>query len=412
MSRFERIARDLEKLPVELHNGILVELEFQQIIRLTHYAGPRLTSSLEDSLSPWGAFFRDGNTSVMQKLSAITDRLKIFCFKLPKSKDDSDRDTFEYSLFWGSLFFLRNRGSEWRSSIIGHPDSLRLVDAASLSRHWLSSLNEIAVSTTQQAFHTDYSRLIEPWLTQLDGATAIFGKIPRDGDYQDGWSQIQARRTALSIEELSDFIDLYQQLRVLRAEALAEELYRLADLYETHSSLLKMPFAPQTPRLNKAHIPSRMRYEARKIVKRASTTWWKYEKMYPYRFGYPFPALIPYTWTIQLFCKVLHDDKLSESLHPETIAKSCKAIMQEIPAWAPDGLRHVATGDMAGLSNALDRIALGPKYIPGWQNTNCIHAEDELKWLERFADVIAWMEVEFPDAVQEVRGHWDKTATK
>jgi hypothetical protein len=357
MSRFERIARDLEKLPVELHNNVLVELEFQQIIRISHYAGPRLTSSIQDSLSPWGVFFRDGDTSLLQRLLALTDRLKQFCFRL-RDAQDWDQDTFDNACSKGPLWFIRNRGPKWRSqnnpyelwnndryrykysSNDPDPDNPRLVDAASLSSHWLSSLNEIAISTTWKALHADYSRAIEPWIAQLDGAATIFDKIPLVGksttNYHNGpnLSQLKSSRTALSVEELSDFIDLYQKMRVLRAEASAQELCRLADLYEAHSSRLRMPFAPQTPRLNKTHVPSNMRCEARKVVKRASTTWWNCKEIYRYRFAYPFPALVPYTWTIQLFCKVLHGGKLLESLPPETIEKSCKSLMQRIPAWA------------------------------------------------------------------------------
>jgi hypothetical protein len=436
MSRFERIARDLERLPVELHNNVLVDLEFQQIIRISRYAGPRLTSSIQDSLSPWGVFFRDGNTSLLQRLLALTDRLKQFCFRL-RDVDDWGQDTFDNACFKGPLWFIRNRGPKWRSqnnpyerwnnncyrykysSNDPDPDNPRLVDAASLSSHWLSSLNEITISTTWKALHADYSRAIEPWIAQLDGAATIFDKIPLVGksttSYHEGpnLSQLKSSRTALSVEELSDFIDLYQKIRVLRAEALAQELYRLADLYEAHSSRLKMPFAPQTPRLNKTHIPSNMRCEARKIVKRASTTWWNCKEIYRYRFAYPFPALVPYTWTIQLFCKVLHGGKLSESLHPDTIVKSCKSMMQRIPAWSPPcDLPHLITNDMAGLSNALDLIALGPKHLWYWESTLCPHTDKDLEWLESFADVMVWMEAEFPETVKEVRGHrWEDGAS-
>jgi hypothetical protein len=436
MSRFERIARDLEKLPVELHNNVLVELEFQQIIRISHHAGPGLTWSIQDSLSPWGVFFRDGNTALLQKLLALTDRLKRFCFRL-RDAENLDQDKFDNACSKGPLWFIRNRGPKWRSQNDPYerwnnnhyrykyatnkqdPDNPRLVDAASLSSHWLCSLNEIAISTTWRALHADYSRDLEPWIAQLDGAATIFDKIPLVGkatiSYHNGPNVIQLKssRTALSVGELSDFIDLYQKIRLMRAEALAQELHRLADLYEAHSSLLKTPFAPQTPRSNKKHIPSNMRCEARKIVKRASTTWWNCKEKPRNRFAYPFPALVPYSWTMQLFCKVLNDGKLSESLHPETIVKSCKNIMQQIPAWAPPcDLPHLITDDMAGLSNALDLIALGPKHLWYWETTLCAHTDEELNWLESFAHVVAWMEVEFPETAKEVRGHhWEDSAS-
>jgi hypothetical protein len=65
MSRFKSIAPNLEKLPVELHHGILVDLEFQYLVRLSQHAVPRLSSSLEDNLAPWDVFFRNGNALLM-----------------------------------------------------------------------------------------------------------------------------------------------------------------------------------------------------------------------------------------------------------------------------------------------------------------------------------------------------------
>jgi hypothetical protein len=413
MSRFERIARDLEKLPIELHNGVLVDLEFQQLIRLSQHAGPRLVSSLEDNLSPWGMFFRDGNALLMQRLLALTDRLEKLCFKQPKSKDVYE-DTFAYASSNGQLYFLRNSGS-WRSSNGSYPYTPQLVDASSLSSHWLSWLNELAINTTWRALHADYLELIEPWMAQLDGAAVIFGKVPFFKEtltsYQTGSSLTEAKRNALSIEELSKFIDLYQQLRVIRAKGLAEELYRLANLYEAHPSRLTMPFAPQTPRLNKQHIPSNMHYETRKLTKRASTTWWSYKEMYRYRFIYPYPALVPYDWTIQLFCKVLHNGMLSESLYPGAIVKSCERVVMGIPVWVRN-LRPFETDEMAKLSKALDLIALEPNESSSWRLTYCTHPDDELRWLEEFVGVVAWMELEFPDVLQEVQGHnSDSTAS-
>jgi hypothetical protein len=58
-TRFKRIARDLEKLPCELHEGVLAELEFGQLIRVSISAGPRLQWSLENSPALWSKYFRD-----------------------------------------------------------------------------------------------------------------------------------------------------------------------------------------------------------------------------------------------------------------------------------------------------------------------------------------------------------------
>lgn len=43
MAPLQQIARDLEKLPCELHDGILFDLKFAQLIRLSACAGPRVS---------------------------------------------------------------------------------------------------------------------------------------------------------------------------------------------------------------------------------------------------------------------------------------------------------------------------------------------------------------------------------
>jgi hypothetical protein len=254
-----------------------------------------------------------------------------------------------------------------------YPGTPQLVDAASLSRHWLSWLNKLAINATWKTLHADYSRLVEPWIAQLDGAANIFGKVPFVGQIvtsnQSGLSLTEAKRNVLSIEELSNFINLYQQLRVVRAEALAHELYHLADIYEAHSFRLKSLLTLQAPRQNTEHIPASIRCEARRIVKRASNTWWKYKETYRYRFSYPFPVLVPYDWTIQLFCKVLQNGLLSKSLYPGAIVRSCTEVLQAILAWTPDILRHFERDETVGLSRALDLVALEPKGSKVWQDT-------------------------------------------
>lgn len=114
ISRFERIAQDLEKLPCELHDTVLKDLEFEQLIRLSVFAGPRLNWSLENSLSPWGKHFREGNTSRLQALLGITAQVRKFCFQLPKSrKTDRVRSDTWPPL---PLHFLHHRGSDWSSA--------------------------------------------------------------------------------------------------------------------------------------------------------------------------------------------------------------------------------------------------------------------------------------------------------
>lgn len=391
MARYERIARDLEKLPCELHDGVLVGLEFAQLIQLSVYAGPRVTWSLENSLAPWGPLFREGHK--LRTLLQLTHLVKKYCYKNPKDKEDHNlRSSYRYLTTRGRLSFLSYQGADWSL----HPSEFRthgVVDPAALVRRWRASLKDIVLDTTGNALYEDYPRLIEPWQDNVPGAQIIFAK---------------AKQGLLSIEELSQFIELYQRLRVVRAEAFAEELRGLANLYEAHPTRLKMPFAPQTNRLNRQHIPSAMRREARLIVKRANTTWWKYKEIFSYRFAYPFPALVIYDWTLQLFRKVMQKHVCLGSEHLQVIVDKSKPVLDSLPQWAPSLLAHLQNDQRAGASDALDHLEVRPERSP-YRNKCRPRSEGELKWLASFAEVIAWMEVEFPDILQEVRSvEWDR----
>ncbi|KAH7406775.1 hypothetical protein DE146DRAFT_630065 [Phaeosphaeria sp. MPI-PUGE-AT-0046c] len=396
MARFERIARDLEKLPCELHDEVLKGLEFAQLVRLSMCAGPRVTWSLENSLAPWGPLFREGHQ--LRKLLEVTDLFKKYCCKNPKTKEDHYWDTtsFRFVSTHGRLSFLSYQGSNWRSKESEEFRTHGVVDPALVSRRWLASLSEDVLRTTRQALHTDHLRLLEPWEAKVSGAQVIFAK---------------ARRGALSVEELSQFIHVYQRLRVIRAEAYAEDLCGLANLYEVHPTRLKTPFAPQTYRFNQQHIPSAMRREAQVIVKRASTTWWLYKEIFSYRFAYPFPALVMHDWTLQLFRKVMQKHVCLGSEHLEVIVKKTQPILDGLPQWAPTLLTHLQKDQSTGVSDALNLFDIKPQRTPP-MNKYRSRAEGELQWLAAFSEVVAWMEVEFPNILREVRGEGWETSAK
>lgn len=233
---------------------MLAEHEFAQLVRLSASAGPRLQWSLENSLSPWAIFFKKAGLAELHQLLAITDQVRLLCFRLPAKKGEAP-DVFKY----GSLAFLQYRASNWRRPMP------HLHDQASLVQHWLWHLNSVVISTTWNAFHSEYTKMIQPWLHVAD--TKPFRNIP---DVGKAVASYDSHYEAFTINELSSFIAAYQNLRRVRAEALATELRNLADIYEAHPDRVKMPFAPQTHRPNQAHISSQMRAEANGLIRRAT----------------------------------------------------------------------------------------------------------------------------------------------
>jgi len=209
------------------------------------------------------------------------------------------------------------------------------VDGDSLSSHWLSSLNEMVIDASWDALHTNYSRLVEPWTASVPGSGAIFQKIPFVGVATGAQCgiDVKAKQTALGMQELHDFISLYQRIRQVRAEALAAELYRLANMYDEYPEFLKQPLAPKTQRLNKQHIPTGMRNEARKMTKKIVHASWRYGERYKYHFAFPFPGLVPYDWTLQLFKEVVEKSAVSDLPHRKGIAENIKVVHDGLPTW-------------------------------------------------------------------------------
>jgi hypothetical protein len=116
-------------------------------------------------------------------------------------------------------------------------------------------------------------------MSQLDKsdrlvATEIYEKV-KANIQPDSFGYVPSEaRTCLSLDELDSFVELYLRLREIRASAVSRSLYRIADLYEANPTCLRTPFAPQTHRPNKKHIPSNMRSMARKQEIRAKHRRW------------------------------------------------------------------------------------------------------------------------------------------
>jgi len=81
-SRMKRIARELEKLPCELHEGVLVHLELEQLVRLSKFAGPRMVWSLENNQFSMGLFLRGGNWTQWHQLLQLTGEVRKRCLPI------------------------------------------------------------------------------------------------------------------------------------------------------------------------------------------------------------------------------------------------------------------------------------------------------------------------------------------
>ncbi|USP73316.1 uncharacterized protein yc1106_00590 [Curvularia clavata] len=409
--KFRRIARDLEKLPCELHEAILADLEFRQLIRIYSCAGTRLTWSLQNSPSPWSCHFRWKDTNKLQKLLAITDKVQKFCFSAPK--------TIFYPphiLEYKELSFLLWKSSQWNKTSTAI-SSQKLRNGTLLARHWLQTLNEAVFDNrTRQTLWEGYAHLVEPWVAEVPGAQRIIERIV---ERLGRWDKIDLT-TIFTMDELALFMELYQQVRLKRAEAFSRELHRLADLYEKHATRLKMPFDPRPyppTDLNATHIPNVMRRQARRIMNVAKSTAWHKTDMFLHRFAWP--ALVPYDWCTQLFNEmVLKPGFLERKTRDDPTAtkmkQECRYVLAKRPSWTLDAPEMVASevkADVDGSKMKQQQLAsqeplLHPIRIHVYQRgtKNKAHSEahvlprgdEELQWLEKFAQITAYLEEEYP----------------
>ena len=417
MRRFEHIAHDLEKLPCELHEPVLVDLEFEQLIRLSHFAGPRLMWSLENSPSPWHIFFQGGAAASWQKHLAVTDRVKTLCFEPPDVKGGQP-DAFET----GAVSFLHHQSSDWKAQ--KSYASKMLLSGNKLGHHWRRFLYSVVMDTMRSTYHDDknYAKFVQPWEATLEHAS----KLPDGSSPMAVIIQVKSLKglgrdvESSTIEQIANFIDLHQLLRRTVADAMEAELLRLASLYDKHPTRLKQAFAPQIQRRNKKHVSWVLRCVAPKIINTAENLRWNTRKSYASRFRYEFPALVPYDWCMQLFVKILQDQTLLESKAPAEVLDKCRMVLQTPPRWAVAGPEVTSSQNeknpTAEVMRQFGQLGLHSQPLLRTQlllenegDLYCTHSESDMQWLETFVDVIAWMEETFPDVLLEVRGTaWDE----
>ncbi|ORY15980.1 hypothetical protein BCR34DRAFT_144250 [Clohesyomyces aquaticus] len=456
--RFQRIAHDLEKLPVELHEAVLADLEFHQLIRLSQCAGPRLTWSLENSLLPWGKFFRPGSMPKWRNLLVVSDQIKRLCFK-PSKTPDKEPHLFSPEENWrwvnrhGALLFLHNRSSDWKGrnfykpAVFADPD----IDCKKLEQHWHVTLKAELYQTGKMEATEDNALpgLTKLWLPRLPHLLEEEGETPAKISCDLCKREEETVRTLignylifgsdLSVEKMAAWIHFYQQLRLEKAEAMAAELHRLADIYSAHPTRLKTPWAPQSSRPNPKHVPNQMQREARKLIRRAKHSWWG-DQVSRYRFAVPFPGLVPYDWCMEFFVKVMRKQSSWPVILPADILEKCQTVIKRRPPWVTVEVGTMPTTSQLELDEALGAMRIGPetvtamlvltkgqekqrkvthrdgtpdsRFLRATTQTQTetkgmnysVHDTAELAWLETFMEVIVWMEGEFPELLEEARG--------
>lgn len=412
--RFARIARDLEKLPAELIEPVLADLEYGQIIRVSQFGGPRVTWAIENSPA-WPRLFR-GKLAVLQQLDDLTNEISTLCYAT---------GGFKNSLMYYQLSFLRNQKHNFRSKYPTDWASQWAMIVRGKLRSVAQDLYPNFAETAYFLFPADHHPLLNASETEeaeffIDTAFKLYSI------HVDEWPN-----SIPPLPVMARWIALYKRIRHARIAAQAAELDRLVALHERHADRVKQPWAPQTRRPNPDHVVAGLRREAARLKRRnVDGRIWHGRELSGYRFRPAFAALVPYDWCLRLFCEVLkrhpvpEEEGLAEgrgegeSVYPQKVAEMMQEVLEGLPSFyhvygekmldpsRPETLRTARTPWSVSEpadgreGRFLTKKARGKNPFP--------HSDNEIRWLETFVEVILWMEERFPSLVNEVRGEeWE-----
>lgn len=276
--------------------------------------------------------------------------------------------------------FLKFGNAEWTEE--AQRGARQYSDEEALTKTWLRDLKEATYFRYRSLILWNSWDHVEPFLEHLkrdygDQHAEIVLRV--QGFF--GRSEIRTEKSDLSLDELVVFLEAMKAIRLAESETLAGELNRLADMYDAHPTRLKMPFAPQTPRPNKKHVPNRLRIDARKLIKWGTSSGWKMEP-FKYRFIYNSPALVPYDWCKQLLLRIEVSDC------PEEIMTSYKLLRegpQSVASRETDPVDDITEGI---LHFGIKDTVLRHKQRDGWDGHHYRPSDPAaLDWLEALCKV-------------------------
>ncbi|KAK4225254.1 hypothetical protein QBC38DRAFT_483445 [Podospora fimiseda] len=234
-----------------------------------------------------------------------------------------------------------------------------------------------------------------------------------------------------SIPQTKAFVAAYSEAQKKLNSAKADELRDMSKLYHRHHSMLKMPLAPQTPRKNPNHIPEQLGATAKSVEKiidiRRHPTLKRSHKRGATteggsRFMYPHACLIPYDWCLRLWRAVVESMDVSHA--PKHILQHIDVVKKGMDVYYGK-IKHDEFGgaleyDDDGYLEGLWRTKIRPvDKTPAF----AVHQEEaldvlrhklirpllpskpkEVEWLVAFLEVVKWVEGEYPEVSDEIKG--------
>lgn len=385
-SRNRAIARDLENLPLELIERVIKEATFERVIRLSSWAGLRLMQALTISPSWRHLMGTEEHRKTWQTCLRLTDDLNVLCFDTRHVARPFFNDQTPINCWHTYRYTDRTRChcSKGVSFLQGGP-LYQDCDAPTMRQRWLDVLS------TRFSIKISFKDI--PLFDALDDYSeeerTLFEQL------------VSLGRRSMSADELESGIRLYQRALAARQTALSNELRRLAALYETHPSLLKVPFAPQTTRPRAAHVPEQFGARARRLESSPLTL--HSQAFCRTYFQNVFLALVPYDWTLRFFVAVWSKQQvLSDKSQFVLDGLACYFLRKVEDSSNCENVRTISTPWSLSHHKAEQPKFLAGKCAPirGRGGPYATHTDIELTWLEAFVELVADLVEKFPQAAE------------
>ncbi|KAM7216974.1 hypothetical protein V8F06_007613 [Rhypophila decipiens] len=335
LTKDQRIANHLEKLPVELHEPILSQLTLRDIIAVAQYApkGGRLESALE--ISPvWGKVWptyckhkQDLQTlvSLMMPIgSRLYDPTKNALNLTPGqfsrriARHNIMSDGRDYSFFDATVMQasrniqkqLRNLSTvtlgficdeiPLESVAIICPWVMAEADEQSIRQKFLKTM----AANCKHGLLSDNSALgplQTSFIAQHNNLVSRLCEFKHPKKPTPDWT----------VPQMKAFVDAYTTVQKDLNTRKAKQLQALGAMYKVHHDRLKKPLAPQSPRKNTAHIPQQLDFVADHVLRIVDID----RSLQPRsrqgisRFRYPHASLVPYDWCLNLWYDAMQSSR-------------------------------------------------------------------------------------------------------
>lgn len=444
--RVLKIADEIARLPIDLHDSILQQLRFTDVVYLSLAAAafPVLLASIQHGPA-WRWLLEDS----LEDIQDIWNTLDGFSWVL------SGRSWLISPLDHQGLSLLRNlkiTSAEAKAIFTRIEDmeefaSLELSSGKTMVLH----LQKVLLARLQISFghywpprenYRDMSAItwadrrgIAMFIPEPARQAIINGdSLPESWHSTEPWQELLTNapndetisQCAAALPKyfatmegaLSMAPVIHRSLVSLRA-AQNSELLRMKDLYNAHPTLLKKPLAPQSPRKNHRHILQNLKRDAKHALARPFCLCDGQETRPSvhagwYRFRNQLPLMVPYDWCMSLFDLIVKrlgpgdsEEERIKGAFPAAILTHLQTAQRGLPYL----YEHSDSNQEAPRPRVISRAPGDVCYrLDSGDISGCPRPVAEMEWLESFLVCVSWMAGAFPEDAQRLQQTFERSA--